>query len=244
MTVGRVCAVHQPNLFPRWRTLTKLLAADTWVVLDDVQFCRRDHQNRSLLRAGSTPRWLVAPVRLPHGRRTLIQDAVLVDRATTVKRIALLTRQYYGRRAGWPVVEEAVDSVAEAVRTSHSLRDVAELSTIGLLRVCGWNGRVVRSSSLTPLSGPATDRSGRLARLVSLTRCGTYLCGRGGRRYLTSAPFDRAGIRVRWFEPSTQDDRADLDLSALARLTSVEAPLSPRRSSGPDPSGHRSHSSA
>jgi hypothetical protein len=43
MTQYRVCAIHQPNLFPRTSTVAKLLAADVWVVLDDVQFYARDY---------------------------------------------------------------------------------------------------------------------------------------------------------------------------------------------------------
>ncbi|NED93467.1 WbqC family protein [Streptomyces sp. SID11233] len=39
------CAIHQPNLFPRLTTLAKLFAADYWIVLDDVQFTRRDYQH-------------------------------------------------------------------------------------------------------------------------------------------------------------------------------------------------------
>ena len=31
---GGLCAVHQPNFFPRLTTLAKLFAADTWIVLD------------------------------------------------------------------------------------------------------------------------------------------------------------------------------------------------------------------
>ncbi|MGC5010117.1 WbqC family protein [Streptosporangium sp. DT93] len=46
---GEVCAIHQPNLFPRLVTLAKLFAADYWIVLDDVQFARRDYQHRARL---------------------------------------------------------------------------------------------------------------------------------------------------------------------------------------------------
>ena len=43
---GPLCAIHQPNLFPRPSTLAKLFAADIWIALDDVQFVRRDYQHR------------------------------------------------------------------------------------------------------------------------------------------------------------------------------------------------------
>ena len=80
--LGGLVAIHQPNLFPRLSTLAKLFAADCWIVLDDVQFARRDFQHRARLAAmsGSAQRqWLSLPTHLPHGRSTLIRDAVLAD---------------------------------------------------------------------------------------------------------------------------------------------------------------------
>lgn len=46
-----ICAIHQPNFLPRLSTVSKLLASDVWIVLDDVQFCRRDYQHRARLAA-------------------------------------------------------------------------------------------------------------------------------------------------------------------------------------------------
>ncbi|CAN3978238.1 WbqC family protein [Kitasatospora purpeofusca] len=46
-----MCAIHQPNLLPRLSVLAKILAADVWVVLDDVQHARRDYQHHARLGA-------------------------------------------------------------------------------------------------------------------------------------------------------------------------------------------------
>jgi hypothetical protein len=69
----RICAIHQPNFLPRLSTLAKIMAADVWVVLDDVQFCRRDYQHRARLARSASPGawiWLTLPVHLPEGQRT------------------------------------------------------------------------------------------------------------------------------------------------------------------------------
>lgn len=50
-----VCAIHQPNFFPRLSALAKLAAADVWVVLHDVQFDRRDYQHPTRLAALTAP---------------------------------------------------------------------------------------------------------------------------------------------------------------------------------------------
>jgi hypothetical protein len=56
-------------LFPRLSTLAKLFAADYWIVLDDVQFTRRDYQHRARLADLNDPgqrRWLSISTHLPH----------------------------------------------------------------------------------------------------------------------------------------------------------------------------------
>lgn len=79
---GGLCAVHQPNFLPRLTTPAKLFAADCWIVLDDVQFARRDYQHRARLADLDDParqRWLTIPTHLPQGRPTLIRDAAIVE---------------------------------------------------------------------------------------------------------------------------------------------------------------------
>ncbi|MEU3197993.1 WbqC family protein [Streptomyces sp. NPDC006996] len=99
-----VCAIHQPNLFPRLSTLAKLFAADRWIVLDDVQFARRDYQHRARLAALDDPgrqQWLTLPTHLPQGRATRISQARLVDPRRSRRTVELLVRQYYGHSRYW-----------------------------------------------------------------------------------------------------------------------------------------------
>jgi hypothetical protein len=70
-----LCAIHQPNFFPLLSALAKLFTADVWVVLDDVQFARRDYQHRCRLAAPgdvNAQQWLTVPVHLPGGQGALI----------------------------------------------------------------------------------------------------------------------------------------------------------------------------
>ncbi len=108
---GGVCAIHQPNLFPRLSTLAKLYAADRWIV-DDVQFARRDYQHRARLADLDEParqQWLTLPTHLPQGRSTLISQARLVDPQRSRKTVQLLVRQYYGRSPHWKAVSDVLD---------------------------------------------------------------------------------------------------------------------------------------
>ncbi|MCX4764138.1 WbqC family protein [Streptomyces sp. NBC_01275] len=219
-----MCAIHQPNLFPRLSTLAKLLAADRWIVLDDVQFARRDYQHRARLSALDDPdrqQWLTLSTHLPHGRGTLIRDAVLAEPERCRKRLAGLIRQHYGRSRHWHVVRDVLLSVLDEFDTTGRLADVTEASTRALLRALGWNGEVLRSSALPSRAG----RSERLADLAALTGSTHYLCGTGGLRYVEHGPFDAHGISVVPFHTPVDNRisvwRGARRISALWALASI-----------------------
>ncbi|WAL63484.1 WbqC family protein [Amycolatopsis cynarae] len=181
-------------------TLAKLFQADVWVVLDDVQFNARDYQHRTRLAALDDPsaqRWLTIPVHRPAGRASRINELLLADPALSRRRIAQLTRQYYRRGPHWAGTRDAVEEVLAAIELTDRLADVAEVSTRTLLDRLGWHGTVVRSSTLTA----STERSTRLADLTEAVGAGTYLCGRGGARYLDERPFAQRGLTVHYPPP-------------------------------------------
>lgn len=197
---GRLCAIHQPNLFPRLSTLAKLYAADRWIVLDDVQFARRDYQHRARLAALDDPsrqQWLTLPTHLPHGRPTLINEARLVDQRRSCRTIQLLVRQFYGRSPYWGAVAEVLDALDDSDRVA----DLARTSTIALLSALGWSGKVRASSEIPTRQG----RSERLADLAEAVGSTHYLCGTGGLRYLDAGPFDTHGIPVLPFHTPVDD---------------------------------------
>jgi hypothetical protein len=192
---GLTCEIHQPNLFPRLSTLAKLHAADIWIVLDDVQFARRDYQHRARLAQIDEPtrqQWLSLETHLPNGRATLINEARLAAPEASRRRTALLTRQFYDRRRHWPPARDIVDQVLDTMDRTDLLADVTEASTLGLLHLLSWSGAVARSRTIVTRTG----RSDRLADLCAATGSTIYLCGTGGQRYLAAAPFEKRGISI------------------------------------------------
>ncbi|MEU5389090.1 WbqC family protein, partial [Kitasatospora cineracea] len=194
---GRVCAIHQPNLLPRLSTLAKILAADVWVVLDDVQHARRDYQHRARLGFldSTATRWLSLPTHLPDGRATLIRDARITDPARTRRRVEGILREQYRASPFWPAFAKQLHPLLDLFDVTDRTATITEASTLLLLRALGWTGQVVRSSSLTVSAG----RTQRLVDLCRTVGAGTYLCGTGGRRYVEPERFAGAGVELRWF---------------------------------------------
>lgn len=199
----RVCAIHQPNFLPRLGTLAKLFAADYWIVLDDVQFARRDYQHRARIAPLDRPdlaHWLSLATHLPDGRATLIRDARLADPQRSRDRTAQAIRHCYRRSRHWQQISSVLDRVLAGFTGSDRTGVVAENSTRVLLDLLGWRGEIIRSSQL-----PARrERSQRLADLAAVTGATTYLCGPGGLRYLDHSPFKAADVRVEPFLTPTE----------------------------------------
>lgn len=163
---GSTCAVHQPNFFPRLSTLAKLYAADVWVILDDVQFSRRDYQHRCYLPAAgpaSPARWLTVPVHLPAGRPTRIKDARIADPALTARRMRGLLGQYFRKSPHRTAIRDLLAEADDAVTSSARIAELSERTTTALLKAVGWRGRICRSSC-------TIARSGRSERLADLTK--------------------------------------------------------------------------
>ncbi|MFD1657253.1 WbqC family protein [Streptomyces caeni] len=219
-----MCAIHQPNLFPRLSTLAKLFAADRWIVLADVQFARRDFQHRARMASLDDPgrqQWLTLPTHLPHGHPTLISQARLVDPCRSRRTVELLVRQYYGRSRHWGAVRDVLDAVLDTLDTSECVAGVAKTSTIALLTALGWSGDVLDSSEIPTRQ----SRSEHLADLAAATGSTHYLCGPGGLRYLDVGPFDAHGIPVLPFrtpvdthDPLWQWSRRISSLWALSKI--------------------------
>jgi hypothetical protein len=55
-------AIHQPHFIPWLGYLHRMAQVDTFIVLDHVQFERRNYQNRSQIRLDGQARWLTVPV--------------------------------------------------------------------------------------------------------------------------------------------------------------------------------------
>jgi hypothetical protein len=218
---GGVCAIHQPNFLPRLGTLAKLFTADYWIVLNDVQFARRDYQHRARIAPLGRPdsaHWLSLATHLPDGRATLIREARLADPNRSRDQVAHAIRHCYRRSCHWQQISTVRDRVLEAFGGTDRTGVVAEDSTRALLELLGRRGEIIRSSSL-----PARrERSQRLADLAAATGATTYLCGPGGLRYLDRDPFKAADVRVEPFLTPTgglwTNSRRLSSLHAVAEL--------------------------
>jgi hypothetical protein len=97
-----IVAIHQPHFIPWLGYLHRMSQADLFIVLDHVQFERRNYQNRSQIRIDGEARWLSVPV-LQRSQKERIVDKE-IDNSDTARpwgRNHFATLRHAYREAGY-----------------------------------------------------------------------------------------------------------------------------------------------
>jgi hypothetical protein len=62
MNKKKIVSIHQPNYLPWLGFFKKISSSDVFVILDDVQYTKRDWRNRNKIRTSQGSQWLTVPV--------------------------------------------------------------------------------------------------------------------------------------------------------------------------------------
>lgn len=189
----RVVALHQPNFFPWLGYFDKIVRADVFVLLDDVQFSKTGGtwSNRVQLLTGGEARWLTLPIdRNYHGVR-LIRDIEIDNRQPWRRKLLQTLRSNYGKA---PFFTSVFPHVAELVANETS--SLLDFNLRVITTLCGLmdiDTDKLRLGSSLQVTGRATER---LVAAVSAVGGTAYLCGGGAGGYQEDELFARAGVRL------------------------------------------------
>jgi hypothetical protein len=171
-----------------------MASCDVFVYLDDVQYKRREFQNRNRVRTPSGWVWLTVPVRT-RGRRAQRIRSVETDAARDWPAEHLATlRHCYARAWAFKEHEPFLESLYG--RPWPRLMDLCLAWDRRVRGLLGIAGQAV-------LESEAGSEGAGTARIISLCRrlgCDAYLSGAGGRRYLDEGAFAAAGVGLLYQE--------------------------------------------
>lgn len=210
-------AVMQPYFFPYLGYYRLFAAAETFVILDEVQFPRRGRVHRCECPGpDGTPEWLTLPLaRQP--RETPIKDLRFAAQARDALDLRL-------SRFRW--LHDARGCLGERIR-SHlgaPLADVASFLETGLAivgEILRLPARVTRSSDLA--IDPTLRGEARIIAIARALGARTYVNASGGRALYRPEAFRRAGMDLRFLAPHAGTRHSMLfrlltqDPAALAR---------------------------
>jgi hypothetical protein len=187
-------AIVQSNYVP-WRGYFDLIASvDEFVLLDDVQYTRRDWRNRNRIKTATGTRWLTIPVQVSGRYTQTIAETRVADEGWAAQHWSIV-RQSYAEARGFaeaaPFVEELYASVPDP--------SLSEVNRHFLAAICR---RVEIGTPLTPSRDYRAEGT-KTARLLDICRkagATTYVSGPAAKDYLEEEAFAAAGIDVEWFE--------------------------------------------
>jgi WbqC-like protein family len=189
---GKRIAIVQSSYIP-WKGYFDLIrAVDEFVLLDDVQFTRRDWRSRNQIKTQHGPAWLTVPVRSKGLFQQLIRDTCVSDASWSQKHWATL-RASYARAPFFAAFENSIGDLYRAVATEQRLSMVNYRLIAGVCRILGIGTPITWSSDYIV----STD--GRNARLIDICKqagATHYLSGPSARGYVDTEMFANAGICV------------------------------------------------
>lgn len=192
-----IVAIHQPHFLPWLGYLDRMIHADLFIVLDHVQFERRNYQNRTRILNNGLEHWLTVPV-LQRSQQERVIDKMIDNplvsdqRAWGAKhyqtlRYAYRNADYFGMYgpelqkilcARWEYLVDLDQALLDF------LRDTLMIHT-----------PLVKSSELNVQS----NRSDLILDLCRAVGADTYLAGMGGSRdYLDREAFAQSGVDIAW----------------------------------------------
>ena len=187
----KTVAIAQSSYVP-WKGYFDLInLADEFVLLDDVQFTRRDWRNRNRIKTAQGLLWLTIPVEVKGKYRQTIAETRVADPGWATRHLKSL-RHAYGRAPYYTAYEARFDSWYDAASGETSLSAINRIFVDGLCEVLRIDSRISASDEYELDDEPT-------ARLVSICRqagAGRYVSGPSARAYLDEEAFRRHGIEV------------------------------------------------
>jgi hypothetical protein len=189
-----VCAIHQPNFFPWLGYFDKLVKADVFLLMDNVQFPKTAGTwiNRVQLLSSNGPYWATASIdRKFHGTR-LIRDSMFnVDEGVWKEKLRRSVLMQYAKAPYFSSVFPEIEPLL-----MFGNQNVADYNINAITHLCtllGVNTAKLRRGTTLRVDESATAL---LIQMCLSVGANAYLCGGGASGYQDDAAFQQAGIEL------------------------------------------------
>lgn len=184
--------ILQPSYLPWLGFFEQMTRSDKFVLLDDVQYTRRDWRNRNKVRVKEGWVWLTVPVQ----QKSRFSQSLLetrIDNSVSWRRKHLETlRQHYCKA---PFFEKYFPRCQQVYEQEWTFLFDLCLETIQFLKEeMGIETPLLRSSEMK-LSGEKTERLVSICRELGATH---YLSGESGSDYISQEDFSNQGIELEY----------------------------------------------
>lgn len=184
-----IVAVHQPQYLPWLGYFGKMIRADAFCYLNDVQYKKNEWQNRNRIKTAQGWQWLTVPVRF-HFPEKINEVAINNTTGWQKKHLQALITNY--SRA--PYYNSYITIFEDTFSREWEFISELNIHLIDQLRTAlNLDTKPTLISSDLDLRDEPTDR---LIDICKAVGADTYLAGQGGANYMDLERFEKNGINV------------------------------------------------
>ncbi len=184
--------ILQPSYLPWLGFFEQMSRADKFVLLDDVQYTRRDWRNRNRIRVKESWVWLTVPVQQKRRFSQSLLETRIDNSVPWRKKHLETLRQHYCKA---PFFEKYFPRCQQVYEKDWTFLFDLCLETINLIKEeMGIETPLLRSSEMKP-GGEKTERLVSICRELGATH---YLSGESGSNYIAEEDFSSQGIALEY----------------------------------------------
>jgi hypothetical protein len=232
--LSRTVIITQSNYLP-WRGYFDLLRlADEVVLLDSVQYTRRDWRNRNKIKTASGPVWLTVPVEAKGLYHQAIDETRVSDTAWVESHLRAIDLAY--RRAPRHAdVFPWLETLLTSVKGEPMLSRINETLLRGICGRLGLNMPIRRCTDLLDREAMrGMEPTERLVQIAIAAGATCYVSGPAAKAYLDPTAFAAYGITVEWMSYAGYSDYPQLWGAFEPQVSIVDLLLN----TGPDAVGY------
>jgi hypothetical protein len=190
-------AIIQSNYIPWKGYLDVIRRVDEFILLDDVQYTRRDWRNRNRIKAPQGTVWLTIPVQSKGKYLQKIKETV-VDGSDWRKQHWQRFAHSYQKAPYFRTYRELL----EELWLGSDEQSLSRINHAWLLALCREFGITTPITWSMDRDVRTEDPTQRLVELCKHAGATTYLSGPAAQAYLDGEAFRREGITVEWMDYS------------------------------------------
>ncbi len=189
--MSKTVVIHQPDFIPYLGFFHRLLQADLFIILDDVQFLREGWHHRDKIKTQNSAKWHTLKIKkAPLG--TTIKDIVLLEDTKWKKDNLNQIKENYKKAIYFDEIYpflEILYSSNDKFLIDVNLKSIEMLNNFFDIKI-----QTVLSSSFN-IDSKANELVVELLQKVNATH---YISGVGAKDYFQAEPFNNAEIEVVW----------------------------------------------
>ena len=191
----KIVVIHQPDFMPYLGFFQRLIMADIYVVLDNVQYVRgssRTQTNRDKIKTANGEKWINVGIQKAPFKSRIDEIRLAQENSWRERSLNLLKENY--RKTDF--FEEIFPYLQELYKIEcEKMVDFNMASIKMLIDLFGIENIEIKYASALQAAGKSNELIINLVKAVGCTR---YLSGIGARDYYVPELYEQAGVEVIW----------------------------------------------